>query len=103
MINGENQRTVPMGIFPFPDIEDFEIRRGEQYSLVAIIQIMLDVLKLYYDTFGAVSLGGFYDGATEHARKEFQRINGLAQTGRVDAVTWNRLAEEYNLALYENQ
>ena len=93
----------PMGIYPFPDIEDYEIRRGEQYGLVAIIQIMLDVLRLYYDTFGAVTLGGYYDAATENAIKEFQRINGIPETGRVDALTWNRLAEEYNLALYENQ
>lgn len=97
------EKITPMGIYPFPDIDDYEIKRGGQYGLVAIIQIMLDVLRIYYDTFGAVPLGGYYDEATENAIKEFQRINGIPQTGRVDALTWNRLAEEYNSALYENQ
>lgn len=90
-------------IEPFPDIEGYEVGIGEEYALVAIIQIMLDVLKLYYDNFGPVALGGAYDSATEKAVKEFQRVNGLAETGRVDAETWNRLAEEYNAALFENQ
>ncbi len=95
--------SQPMGIYPFPQIEKFEVRKGEQYGLVAIIQIMLDVLRIYYDTFGAVPLGGYYDGITENAIREFQRINGISETGRVDMLTWNRLAEEFNSALYENQ
>lgn len=106
-MNGANKRisgdVKPMGIYPFPHIDGYEVRRGEEYALVAIIQIMLDVLKLYYDTFGAVPLSGSYDPVTENAVKEFQRINGLEPTGTVDGKTWERLAEEYNSALYENQ
>ena len=100
----ENEiRENVMGIYPFPDIDYYEVERGERYALVAIIQIMLDVLRLYYDSFGAVSFGGVYDEITENAIKEFQKANGLSQSGRVDRITWNRLAEEYNAALYENQ
>lgn len=102
MTNKASAKRI-MPIEPFPDIEGYEVKMGEEYALVAIIQIMLDVLRLYYDTYGAVAIGGIYDSATENAIKEFQRINGLAATGRVDALTWNRLAEEYNAALYENQ
>jgi len=33
----------------------------------------------------------------------FQRVSGLPETGCVDCRTWNRLAEEFNAAIYDNQ
>ena len=97
------EREVPIGIKPFPDTGSFEIRSGERHDLVMVLQIMLDLLKLYYDDFGAVGICGVYDGATEKAVKTYQRMAGIPETGCVDVVTWNRLAEEFNAAVYENQ
>ena len=99
----DRDRERPGGIRPFPDTGSFEMKRGDRHNLVMILQIMLDVLKLYYDDFGSVGICGVYDEATEEAVKVYQRISGLEETGLVDCTTWNRLAEEFNAAIYENQ
>ncbi|MBR6917086.1 MAG: peptidoglycan-binding protein [Clostridia bacterium] len=98
-----NDRERPVGIKPFPDTGDFEMKEGDRHNLVMILQIMLDVLKLYYDDFGAASVCGVYDEATRDAVISYQKIAGIPATGVVDCATWNRLAEEFNAALYENQ
>ena len=95
----ERDRERPGAIKPFPDTGSYEMARGERDNLVMILQIMLDVLKLYYDDFGATAPCGVFDGATEEAVKVFQTLGGLPATGRVDVETWNRLAEEYNAAV----
>ena len=97
------ERIRPSGIKPFPDTGNYEMRSGERHDLVMILQIMLCELKLYYDDFGAVGLCGVYDSATEEAVRTYQRICGMPETGCVDVPTWNRLAEEFNAAIYENQ
>ncbi len=99
----DTERIRPAAIKPFPDTGDFEMKRGDRHGLVMILQIMLDVLKLYYDDFGSVGAGGVYDEATEEAVRTYQHICGAAETGKVDCETWNRLAEEFNAAIYENQ
>ncbi len=97
------ERDMPSAIKPFPDTGSFEMKKGDRHNLVMILQIMLDVLKLYYDDFGAVGICGVYDEATAEAVRTFQRIGGMPETGCVDCRTWNRLAEEFNAAIYENQ
>ena len=97
-----DERVRPVGIKPFPDTGRFEMHPGDRYDLVLILQIMLDVLKLYYDDFGAVGKCGVFDEATEGAVRTFQRISGMPETGCVDAATWNRLAEEFNAAIYRD-
>lgn len=101
-MNSNISRTAS-GIYPFPEIDGYQIKRGDEYALVMLIQIMLDALRLYYDIPNSVTLGGVFDRVTEEAIREFQRINGIFQTGRVDLETWNRLAQEYNYVIYENQ
>ena len=101
--NVDRDRERPEGIKPFPDTGSFEMKRGDRHNLVMILQIMLDVLKLYYDDFGSVGVCGVYDEATEEAVRVYQEISGMPVTGCVDCVTWNRLAEEFNAAIYENQ
>ena len=96
----DTERIRPEAIRPFPDTGDFEMKRGDRHNLVTILQIMLDALKLYYDDFGPVGAIGFFDEATEEAVQTYQRICGISETGRVDCVTWNRLAEEFNAAIY---
>ncbi len=102
-MKADRDRERPIGIKPFPDTGNYEIHPKEHHNLVMILQIMLDVLKYYYDDFGAFGICGAYDDETEEAVKAFQRISGLPETGCVDVRTWNRLAEEYNAAIYEDQ
>lgn len=93
----------PIRIAPFPDIEGYMVREGERQASVSIIQIMLEALRLYYDTFGALPQSGVYDRDTVEAVKEFQRINRIPVTGEIDLNTWNALAEEFNSAMWESQ
>ena len=62
---------------------------------------MVNELRLFYDLYGFIPPNGRYSSVTESAVREFQRAGGLEETGRVDRLTWNRLAEEYDIALRE--
>lgn len=97
------EQVLPNPIKPFPCISDYVVSVGCHDDLVDVIQIMLRMLNIYYDCFGNVPIGGMYDISTENAIKAFQSANGLGVTGCVDLLTWNRLAEEYNTAVWENQ
>ncbi|MGM9652036.1 MAG: peptidoglycan-binding protein [Eubacteriales bacterium] len=93
---------VPAGIRPF--LSDTQnISRGERSTLVLILQIMLDTLRLEFDQLSYVPLSGMYDEATENAVREFQRASLLDATGEVNLPTWNRLAAAYNRTAAENQ
>ena len=89
------------GIHPFPDKPGFEMEMGERSNLVCILKIMLNELKLFYDCYAYLPLNHRFDRATEEAVKQFQRVSGLPQTGVVNKATWNRLAEEFDLAVKE--
>ena len=39
------------------------------------------------------------DDATARAVRAFQIANGLGVTGRVDRITWNRMAEQYDMSV----
>lgn len=100
MKNAERQRAVPMKAFP--ESPGYTVAFGERSNEVILIQVMLDTLKLFYDGFDGVTVGGFFDEATEKAVSDFQRISGIDETGRVDVITWNAIATEYNNTVYED-
>lgn len=91
------------GISPFPDEADFSAGLGERSDLVLIIQLMLNELRIFYDMYGYIPPNGRYSQATASAVREFQRVGGLDVTGRVDRRTWNRLSEEYDVAVRARQ
>ncbi len=91
-----------MGIYPFMG-RHTAIKKGERSTLVMILQVMLDSLRVFYDGYGEIPISGVYDEATEGAIRAFQRANLLDGTGQVDLFTWNRLAEAYNFAERERQ
>lgn len=93
----ENSRSI----HPFPNVPGTQIEMGERSNLVYILKIMLNELKLFYDCYAYLPLNHKYDQATAGAVQEFQRVVGLEPTGVVDKRTWNRLAEEYDLAVKE--
>lgn len=85
-------------IYPFEQMTDGGcVRPGECSDLVYIIQVMLACLAGY--DFEDVSICGDFDSATEDAVREFQRINGLEESGEVDKSTWNALAGAYNRSI----
>lgn len=91
------KKKKPASICPFPDVAGYTVKRGEHSDLVAMIQLILENLAPIYD-FGAIPLSGVMDGATEAAVRRFREVNGMEPKGEVDLDTWNRLAEEYDLA-----
>ena len=91
------KKKKPASICPFPDVNGYAVKEGEHSDLVAMIQLILESLSAIYD-FGAVPLSGRMDGATCEAVRRFQEANGLTPSGEVDLDTWNRMAQEYDLA-----
>lgn len=92
------EKAPPQMIGLFPRIPDnYILAKGDSWFLVDIIQYMLGELKISYDNFGEVERTGVYDDATINAIKEFQRRNFLLQTGNVDRLTWNLLAQQFNI------
>lgn len=91
------ERNPPDMISPFPrNPTGYELQTGDTQFLVDIVQFILEELKIDYDTLGEVKRTGTYDADTEQAVEEFQRLNGISVTGKVDKVTWDALATQYN-------
>ncbi len=85
------------GLYFFPQNPiGYEVSTGDTLMLVRIIQLLLSELRATYDIFENVVESGTYDTETENAIRNFQRIQGLAPTGRVDERTWNRIVKEYS-------
>ena len=95
----QNERESE-GLYLFPDTPTgYELSLGEAWMLVNVIQLLLLELRVAYDIFEDVTESGVYDQKTQEAIREFQRINLLPETGKVDAATYNRIVREYtNLA-----
>lgn len=89
-------------IKPYPRYDGYELTVGERSELVFITQLMLNSLGLFYDL-PRVPISGVYDELTTEAVRQFQMVNLLPVTGKVDRFTWDRLAEEYNETVNENQ
>lgn len=87
-------RTRPDPVYIFPRYPaDFSVGRGDESLYVAVIQLLLrDIITLYGKGPDLLPLDGVFGETTERAVEDFQRIQRLPTTGRVDRITWNRLA-----------
>ena len=94
-------RPAPVYLFPrFPT--DYSIGRGDENLLVAIVQYLLrEITTLYGRDNAELPLDGVFGEVTEQAVKDFQTVNRLPPDGRVDRITWNRLAESQIRAVNE--
>lgn len=92
----ENER-LSEGLFLFPRLPtDYAVSLGDEWLLVNIIQLLLLELRAVYGIFEEITESGIYDDETERAIREFQKINLLPETGKVDEATWNRIVREYS-------
>ena len=71
--------------------------RGREGFDVAVLQYMLGELSHLYSGLEAVTVNGVYDLPTEEAVRIFQAKNLIPPTGEVDLLTWNSIADQYNL------
>ena len=87
-------RTRPDPVFIFPrHPADYSVGRGDENIYVAVIQLLLrDIITLYGEDAVRLPIDGIYGEVTEQAIRDFQRIQRLPEDGRVDRITWNRLA-----------
>ena len=94
-------RPAPVYLFPrFPT--DYSIGRGDENLLVAVVQYLLrEITTLYGRDNAELPLDGVFGEVTEQAVKDFQTVNRLPPDGRVDRITWNRLAESQIRAVNE--
>ena len=86
-------RTAPL--YPFPSGVGYATERGEISAIIKIIQLVLTDLSTLYDDVGAHD-SGVYDADTAESVRNFQKRNGLGETGVVDGETWERLADIFN-------
>ncbi len=87
-------RTRPEPVYIFPRLPtDYAVAIGEESVLVGVIQMLLrDILLIYGSEAELLPIDGIFGSETEEAVKAFQRIHRLPEDGRVDRITWNRLA-----------
>ena len=87
-------RTRPDPVFIFPRFPtDFSVGRGDENIYVAVIQLLIrDIITLYGKDAAELPIDGIFGEITEQAIRDFQRIQRLPEDGRVDRITWNRLA-----------
>lgn len=87
-------RTRPDPVYIFPRTPaDYSVGRGDRNIYVAVIQLLLrDIITLYGEDAERLPLDGIFGETTEQAVRDFQRIQRLPPDGRVDRITWNRLA-----------
>ena len=85
-------RPAPVYIFPRHPA-DYSVGIGDENIYVAVIQLLLrDIITLYGLDAALLPVDGIFGETTERAVRDFQRIQRLPEDGRVDRITWNRLA-----------
>lgn len=102
LISGEYEQLSRLNnaepVFVFP-VDVYEIKNGDSFDAVTVIQLMLNSFASEYDNFEGVSLTGIYDSETADAVKNFQSVSMLAPTGNTDRHTWNEMAGLYRALL----
>ena len=88
------ERTRPDPVFIFPrHPTDYSLGRGDENIYVGVVQLLLrEIVTLYGEDADLLPLDGVFGESTERAVRDFQRIQRLPEDGRVDRITWNRLA-----------
>ena len=95
--------ALARAVYILPRNEEYTITPGLRDDVVYVIQHMINVLSQEYDTFSPLEFTGIYDEATENNIREFQRKNLLDESGNIDPITFNRLADEYERLNSYNQ
>lgn len=77
--------------------EDFPLVKGMDNTLVYTLHLMLNSVAERYDNFTPLPLQSLFDDNTEREIRRWQRVISHTESGQVDKLTWNRLAEFYLL------
>ena len=77
--------------------EDLPLVKGMDNTLVYTLHLMLNNVAQKYDNFTPLALQSLFDENTEREIRRWQRVISHTESGQVDKLTWNRLAEFYLL------
>ena len=83
-------------VFP-PEPSSYVLDVGSRGFPVLTLQHMLLELHQNYLPLISVEISGIYDEATADAVRIFQSLNRLPATGSVGQMTWNAIADQYNV------
>ena len=79
----------------FPMFEGYEILPNSKDNIIYVIQHMLNEVLSEHDDYKELSFTGVYDSETQNAIKALQRKALQDANGKIDAKTFNLLADEY--------
>lgn len=88
--------SEPIQIAPITNA-DLPLTIGTDSTLVYTLHLMLNNVARRYDNFTPLPLQSLFDENTEREVKRWQRVISHTESGEVDKVTWNNLAEFYLL------
>lgn len=92
------ENAPPREIIVFPrEPKGFSLGEGDRNFVVTVVQFMLRELERLYPELSEVRVDGIFGPITEEAVRVFQSRNALPESGRVDLLTWNALADQHNL------
>ena len=97
---GESSPPVPLSLFPRTP-ENYSVALGDEYYLVSVIQLLLNELRIIYDSFIPLAVNGIFDEATEANIIDFQKKNQLPTTGRVNKATWDKIVRSFGDYAYD--
>ena len=86
----------PIQIAPITNA-DLPLTIGTDSTLVYTLHLMLNHVAARYDNFTPLPLQSLFDENTEREVRRWQRVISHTESGEVDKVTWNYLAEFYLL------
>ncbi len=79
--------------------EDLPLTTGMDNTLVYTLHLMLNNVADRYDNFTPLPIQSLFDENTEREVRRWQRVISHTESGQVDKVTWNNLAEFYLLPI----
>ena len=91
----KDARQVARAIHIFPMYENYEILPNSKDDLIYVIQHILNEISAEHDDYNPLDFTGIYDEPTQNAIKSLQRKSLYENSGKIDAKTFNILADEY--------
>lgn len=79
---------------PFPGVV---LRRGDVGPSVLTFKTYLNFISRYFFDIMSLAENGVFDIRTQNAVRQFQRIFSLEPTGQVNELTWNTIADVYQV------